>query len=186
MPKFNVNAATDNVALLVQLAGGRLHRVALLKVLYLAEREALALYGSTITGATFVSMQYGPVACEVYQLIKGERACARWAEYLASKGDDVVLLQDPSNDYTCRGHEQLVKKHWEAHRDGIVPGEHPTALVAYSHTLPEWRDPAGQGEVLITQRQMLEAQGVSEDMIEDMERLDDEMMVFLQLGEPAF
>ncbi len=43
-----------------------------LKMLYLADKRALILWGKTITGDRFVSMQKGSVLSLIYNLFKGE------------------------------------------------------------------------------------------------------------------
>ena len=136
MVVFDPRTATDAVALLVHLAGGRLNRVAVLKLLYFAEREALATYGTTITGGTFYALEHGPIVSEVYALIKGKLASKRWSTYLKSDQNDVVLISQPSNDYLSKVDEKLLRKHWELHR-GKVGSGYPKALVEYSHSLPD-------------------------------------------------
>lgn len=44
------------------------HKIA--KILYFADREHLAKYGTSITGDTYYKMQYGPVPSTVYDIIK--------------------------------------------------------------------------------------------------------------------
>ena len=177
---FNPNCATDAVALLVELAGGRLNRVAVLKLLYLAEREALAKYGTSITGSQFYSLPHGPISSEVYGLIKGDWQSERWSAYLRSDGNDVVLIRERSNDWLREADEELLMKHWDEHRcgDGF-----PDALVGFSHDLPEWSRPRGEKSVPITERQMLEAQGVGWERIDAVERLQEGVRAMHNLGE---
>ncbi|MCL2824464.1 MAG: Panacea domain-containing protein [Polyangiaceae bacterium] len=171
MPRFDANKATDAVALLVKLAGGQLNRVAVLRLLYFAERDAIATYGSVITRVTFFAMRHGPVASEVLDLIKGKITSNRWSEYLMTVGDNLVLKQEPSDDYLCEAHEELIRKHWDTHKHSFNPTTYPTALVQYSHSLPEWVDP-GEGRVQITKRQLLEINGWSSEDIEVVDEND--------------
>ena len=56
METFNELATVNAVALLVSLARGSLNYTAALKLIYFADRTALARYGSSITGGTYCSM----------------------------------------------------------------------------------------------------------------------------------
>lgn len=64
------------VAVLLELDGGRMARIRLLKLLYIVDRELLADVARPLTGARVVAMKYGPVLSQVYDLIKGEAARA--------------------------------------------------------------------------------------------------------------
>lgn len=164
MPYFNPDAATDAVALLVRFAGGRLHKVAVLKLLYFAERQAIA-EGSMITRATFYSMPRGPVATEVLDLINGNRTHARWSECLRTDDNIVSRIRPPGPAHLSRNDINLLRHHWLQHRDSIDPLAFPTALVEYSHTFPEWRDPSIDGQLPISYEDILRAHNLTEDRI---------------------
>jgi len=115
------------------------------------------------------------VASEVLDLINGKATSQRWSEYLETVGDDVVLKHEPSDDYMCDAHEELIRKHWNAHVGTFDPLKFPTALVEYSHTLPEWTDPRGSS-VPISQLRIWECQGVSREQIAAFMHWDDAAM----------
>jgi len=173
MPCFDPNIATDAVALIVKLADGRINKVAVLKLLYFAERQAIA-EGSMITRSTFFSLQRGPVSSEVLDLINGKTSSTRWSEYLATVGDDVVLKQEPCDDYLCDAHDEWIRKHWGLHAGTFGPLAFPTALVEYSNTLPEWQDPGDNERVPISHEDILRAHNLApEHIAEILEGFDD-------------
>ena len=155
----------------------------MLKLLYFAEREALAEYGSSITGSTFSSLEHGPVSSDVYSLIQGTLVWDRWSCYLENDGPVVCLKREPSNDHLCEADEELIRKHWDAHAGTFDPSAFPKALVAYSHTLPEWKKPPAQGSIPILQRSVWAAQGVSSKNMDTFELWDDAAMSLHRRGE---
>ena len=164
---FEPGIATDAVAMLVSLAGGRLNYTAALKLLYLAERDALARTGMSITGGTFYSLSKGPVTSEVLDLIKGKRKSNRWSRFLETVGRDLVLKDGWTNRRVARGFEAMIRGHWDTHR--IDPVAYPEDLIEFTHTLPEWKDPKEKKRLPITHRQIWEAMGVSREAVETFE-----------------
>src|SRR5262245_3077038 len=68
----------------------------LLKLLYIADREALRHTGRTIVGGPVVAMERGPVLEEVYDLIQGRhRQMPLWDEYLRTSHFNLRLVKDP-------------------------------------------------------------------------------------------
>ena len=68
--KFDIRKTIAAVAFLMDREGGQLDMFLGLKMLYLADKEALIRWGKTITGDSFVSMPKGPVLSIVYNLFK--------------------------------------------------------------------------------------------------------------------
>lgn len=62
---------TQMAAYLLGKTEGRMAYIKLIKLLYLAEREAMAKWGESVSGDHFVSMPHGPVLSQTYDLIKG-------------------------------------------------------------------------------------------------------------------
>src|SRR5437867_2465440 len=67
---FDERKATAAASVLLRLAGGHMHYLELIKLLYYADRESLDLYGRPITGDRYVNMKHGPVLSSVYDLVK--------------------------------------------------------------------------------------------------------------------
>src|SRR5260370_12146701 len=70
---FNERKATEAAAHLLKLRGGRMSYMKLIKLLYLADREALLRFGCPITTVRYVSIDRGPVLSRVLNLISEER-----------------------------------------------------------------------------------------------------------------
>src|SRR5580700_367699 len=60
----------------------RMNYMRLLKLLYIADREAVKETGRPITGGPLMAMERGPVLQEVYDLIRGQHAAMPfWDRY---------------------------------------------------------------------------------------------------------
>src|SRR5690606_22897948 len=68
-PKFRDDKTTQAAVLFLQLRGGKMSYMRLIKLLYLADREALIRWGTPITFDAYVSMDRGPVLSRTYELI---------------------------------------------------------------------------------------------------------------------
>ena len=69
MMRFNERKATQAAAFLLKIRGGRMSYLKLIKLLYLADRAALARWGRPITTDRHVSMNHGPVLSRVLDLV---------------------------------------------------------------------------------------------------------------------
>jgi len=123
-------------ALLRSSPNGRMSRLRVLKLLYLAEREVLKETGRTITGDRAVAMDHGPVLTSIYNLIKGEHADARkWNQFIEREGlNEIHLISDPGNGKLSRFElEKLeeIAKRFEAMDEW--------ALSEHTHTFKEWK-----------------------------------------------
>lgn len=95
---FQERKAAQAAAFLIYKAGGKLEILKLMKLMYLAERESLRLFGETITGDAFVSMPHGPVLSMTYDCINGNNKyeVGGWNDWIADKENHTVTLKDPS------------------------------------------------------------------------------------------
>src|SRR5438094_5768402 len=66
---FNERKAAQAASRLIQQSGGEMNYLALMKLLYLVDREALIRFGRPVTGDRVVSMKHGPVLSRIYDLI---------------------------------------------------------------------------------------------------------------------
>ncbi len=92
----------SSLAKKIQAAGvilrdrGPMDRLRLLKLLYIADREALQERGVPIIGGLMVAMKHGPLHSEVYDLIKGSHVDeADWSTCIVSHGNTIALKSDP-------------------------------------------------------------------------------------------
>jgi uncharacterized phage-associated protein len=147
---------------MLQLRGGRMHYLKLIKLLYLVDRESLQRWGIPVTTDRYVSMDHGPVVSRIYSLIVEDKPKPQWAEYISAPvGDyEVELRKEAPTDKLSRAEEQLIcevfAKYGHMNRWKIVD---------YLHTLPEWQDPQGTS-IPIHVRDILKAGGESEEEIQ--------------------
>lgn len=71
-PVFNPDKSVQAVLYVAnRLERKDFHKI--FKVLYFADREHLTKYGRSITGDTYIAMEYGPVPSAIYDIFKGVR-----------------------------------------------------------------------------------------------------------------
>src|SRR5205823_929857 len=110
--RFNERKATQSAARLLELGGGRMEYIKLIKLLYLADREALLRWGRPITTDRHVSMPKGPVLSQIYDLIRLEPEpgiASFWRDHIETiPGWSVQITSDPSNEELSRAEESLL------------------------------------------------------------------------------
>ncbi len=68
--EFNIQSFIQPVLYILNKAGKPLDTHKISKILYFADREHLAKYGTTITDDSYIAMKYGPVPSNIYDIIK--------------------------------------------------------------------------------------------------------------------
>jgi uncharacterized phage-associated protein len=153
--RFNEKKATQAAARLLELRGGRMSYLKLIKLLYLADREALLRWGRPITTDRYFAMDRGPVLSRVLDLATdGEdpgSPCI-WANHITGPSNFEVELKSPAgrdelSDAEAALLEEVFQEHGRKSR---------WELVELTHKLPEWKDPQGCA-VPITYRDILKA-----------------------------
>ena len=162
--QFSQEKATAVTAFLLKLRGGRMSYLKLIKLLYLADREALNRWGFSITTDRYVSMANGPVVSNIYNLILlDEETKPFWSRYITPPlGEYEVALRDSGEvpeALLSRAEEKLLLEIF-----GTYGTWNRWKLRDFTHTLPEWRNPNGSS-VPIEVSEILSAQGVSEEDI---------------------
>jgi uncharacterized phage-associated protein len=139
---YREDKATQAAARLLQLAGGKLNHMKLVKLLYLADRQALLQFGRPITFDWYVSMQHGPVLSFTLDKINDSQppdGTSYWHRFISERRDhEVELLDTVPRDQLSPAEEQLLDAVWSEFGK-MTQWE----LRDYSHSLPEWRDPKG-------------------------------------------
>jgi uncharacterized phage-associated protein len=169
---FHPEKAVQASALLLKLKGGSMKYLGLLKMLYIADRIALEQLEMPITGDCYVSMKYGPVLSQVYDLIKGQPAghsLSVWTKFIFRPDDYycVSLKTDPGNDELCEEEEAILKEVYTnfGHLD-------PFAVAEWTHGLPEWRQPEPiTSRIPIVVEDILHNVGKSDSEIEEIRQL---------------
>jgi uncharacterized phage-associated protein len=165
--RFNEAKATQAASRLLQLRGGRMSYVKLIKLLYLVDREALIRWGRFVTTDRHVSTDQGPVVSRIYNLITSDLPpgiVTVWQKHIALRPNyEVELVADPGDDELSRAEEALIDEVFAEH--GC---KNRWALVDYTHELPEWQDPNGSS-IPISHRDILKAANKTDAEIEGIE-----------------
>ena len=69
---FDQRKVAQAAAWFVSRSGGAINILKLMKLLYLADRQALASFARSISGDRMVSMPHGPVLSQTLELANGE------------------------------------------------------------------------------------------------------------------
>jgi len=149
-------------SVLVRSEGGRIDRLRLLKLLYIADRESLAQRAYPIIGGRVAALDNGPLHSEVYDLIKGVHGeWGHWARFFANDGHSVVLVTDPGTDELSEFEvEQLTTVSAEFREIDTW------AVVEKTHEFPEWIDRHQKGSSRpIPVELILQSVGFNEDEI---------------------
>ena len=110
-PKFNEQKATEAASLLLSWHGGKMSRVKILKLLYLADRKALENWERPITFDTYYSMKEGQVLSGVLDLINDKKNNSLWREHIEQADDISIRLHDDPVELKklSRAEEKLLK-----------------------------------------------------------------------------
>src|SRR5580700_3266295 len=108
--RFNEAKATQAAAFFLRLRGGQMHYIKLIKLLYLADREALIRWGIPFTTDRHVSMDNGPVTSRILKLITEDCPKPVWSKHISAPlGEyEVQLLEDAPTDLLSRAEEKLM------------------------------------------------------------------------------
>ena len=164
--KFNEQKAVQAAARLIQHSGGEMNYLALMKLLYLADREALLRFGRPITGDRLVAMKHGPVLSRVYDLVsqkKQEAPESEWHQFIPRPNAYVFTVRFsgvPDTGELSAAELALIDEVYARFR-----GWDEWRLVDHTHKLPEWRHPKGT-PVTIPFEDILRGAGVSKRDIE--------------------
>src|ERR1700733_6102264 len=111
---FDEPKATQAAALFLRLAGGELNYLALIKLLYKADRESFRTLGLPITTDKYCSMKLGPVTSTIYDRIKASAdPNARptfWGTHIHRCSDPhlVSLRVDPGTSELSPAEEKII------------------------------------------------------------------------------
>ena len=95
---FNERKATQMAAFFLgQTPEGRIAHLKLMKLLYLADREAVRTFGWPISGDRLVSMPHGPVLSQTLNLMDGdvESQPGGWEAWISGKENHELSLRQP-------------------------------------------------------------------------------------------
>jgi uncharacterized phage-associated protein len=112
----------------------RMNSMRLLKLLYIADREALKETGRPITGGPVLAMERGPVLSEVYDLIRGQHThMPLWDRFFRKDRYDLEMVDDPDarklSRYEIKKLQEVAARHAE---------DDKWDLSRHTHTFEEW------------------------------------------------
>lgn len=139
---LNERKAAQAAAVLLKAHGRPLSKTILIKLLYLAERRALAETGRPIIGDRAFSLNNSPVLSETLNAINEASRSPSfqkiWSEYVFRINNSHLRLakSDPETDELSRFELRVLAETY-AHFGSLGYN----AIIAHTHSLPEWRDP---------------------------------------------
>jgi uncharacterized phage-associated protein len=151
---YNVRKAAQVTAFFVQKDGGALEVLKLAKLLYLADREFMALYDLPILFDELVSMPHGPVTSNTLNYINGmEEQRDQWNGFVVGREGNTVGLADETLsvdalDELSDAEVHVLETIWDKFG-------HMTSwqLRNYTHkNCPEWEDPHGSSNPIPYER----------------------------------
>ena len=151
--QFDELKTTQAAAVLLTRARGRMSYMALIKLLYMADREALAKWGMPITGARYFSLKHGPVLSEVLSLIQDPRPGDAWGTHIRKDGYEAELVMSPGEDHLCDADVALLNRMFDDYGHF-----NRWRIRDITHEMPEWTDP-GNGRKPIEIEEILAAFG---------------------------
>lgn len=139
---FNERKAVQVAARLLAHNGGEMNYMALMKLLYLVDREALLRFGRPVTGDQVVAMRHGPVLSRVFDLVSQKKQRlpkSLWHRFIPRPSAYVYTVRFsgvPDASGLSEAELALTDEVFARHRDKTE-----WELVEFTHELPEWSDP---------------------------------------------
>lgn len=172
-PLFREDKTTQAAAILLDLRGGTMSYMKLIKLLYIVDRQALISWGRPVTYDCYVSMDKGPVLSKTYDLISDGVEPGRksyWDTYISEpEHRSVVLLKTTPGDELSEAEVSLIRKVFDEYGH-----KSRWELVEIVHEFAEWQDPEGS-VIPISYHDILKASGKTEieaaTIIEELESL---------------
>lgn len=92
---FFEERVTQMAAYLLMKNDRKMAHIKLLKLLYLAERNAMAKWGCSMSGDKFISMPHGPELSQTYDLISNHyNTSSLWQQWLLNEEDYEIALNE--------------------------------------------------------------------------------------------
>jgi uncharacterized phage-associated protein len=136
---------TQMTAYLLNKSGGTMAYLKLIKLLYLADRESMRLYGTSISEDHMVSMPHGPVLSQTYDLIVGDyEDSGPWGQWIKGEADYKVSLKHgdlerPDYDELSNADLAILD---QIYKQFGAMGRFQIRDYTHDHCL-EWQDPHG-------------------------------------------
>lgn len=171
---FDLQKTIAAVGYLIQKEGGELNFFLALKMLYVADKDALIQWGKPITGDDFVSMDKGPVLSQTYNLFKGVGPSDHqelWNKSITERTNHLVRLLREVELGALSEREVTALESARLQIDSMPPWRVPRWL---HDNCPEWKDPHGSS-IPIDPATVLRFAGKTEDEIREIEKANEEI-----------
>ncbi|RZT31795.1 Panacea domain-containing protein [Cupriavidus agavae] len=159
---FDETKLAQAAAYLVDKRNGRMSHLKLIKLLYLADREALRRYESPITGDNYVAMSHGPVLSRTLDLMNGfvPPNAEGWAGWLSDvQNYEVTTIRPVYREVLDHlSDAEIGVLHDTFERYGHMTRWELRDLTHDPKQIPEWHDPKGTSRPIHLGR-VLEAVG---------------------------
>lgn len=183
---FDEKKATQAAACLIARAGGRMKYMGVLKLLYLADREALKQSERPITGDRYFSLKNGPILSRVKNLMTEEYTPKEyWSQFISAPSNySIELLKNPGVGELCELEEDILNQVYDDY------GQYDRfTLAELTHVIcEEWEDPSGHelDAIPILIENILRAVGKSAEQIDEIrEELRTEQILNLVVADPS-
>lgn len=141
--KFNEIKTTQAAALFLKKNTGEMSYMKLIKLLYLADRQALRLWERPLTGDTYFSMKRGPVLSNVLDIINNSgdpEDNSYWYKYISKPNNNCEIKlnenESPETDTLSQRELELIDELYEKFKDFDR-----WEMVDFCHEfLPEWEN----------------------------------------------
>ena len=169
---YSERRAAQMAAFMLLRRGGEMSHLKLMKLLYLADREAIKRYGRSISEDNAVAMPHGPVLSMTLDLMNGSYAptAGGWDTWISAKADhQVSLVANPGVDdldELSAADLEVLDAVWQqfGHMDRWQ-------IRDWTHSnCPEWKDPEGSSNP-ITKEDLYTAVGYPPETVSEL--LDD-------------
>ncbi len=160
-PNFNEAKTAQLAAYFTAKNNGEIYHLMLMKLLYIADRNALATLGHSISDDNYASMNYGPVLLNTLSLIDGNVRSTQglWTQLLSpSRNYKISLLAEGEVDTGYLSQAELDIADAVFNQYGQMDR---FELADKTHEFAEWIDPHGSA-IPIQYKDILKAVGFSD------------------------
>lgn len=169
--RFDAEKTAQALGYIMGLEGvSRMNIIKALKLLYIADREALREAKIAITGDSAHAMKHGPVLSRTYDLMKTDADWPEmspdeevWTSHFTREHHDLVLNDCPGDDRLSRFDRRILEMVYKEYGS-----KDQWALRNLTHEFTEWRkNEVGASSAPIPLRDILLAVGVTETEAEE-------------------
>jgi uncharacterized phage-associated protein len=151
-PRFKEHKATQVACRFLEKMIGGADRIALMKLMYIVDREGLLRYGRPVTFDLLVSMEHGPVLIHTLNLVRNieTESDGYWAHHIGTADNQIKLRSKPLDNDLSPVEIDLIEDTFRnyGHLDTFE-------IRDLTHAFPEWADPKGSSTP-ITYAQVLD------------------------------